>query len=129
MTDVVNTFFHKFYPPGDVLRNAERDVEYMCGSYMTRIRIDGFTNIFPRMECADGFSMSVQGHYGGYSTPRDDFAESYSLVEVGFPSAVEDLLMPYCGDADNPTETVYGYVPISVIEEVISKHGGLRNDP
>lgn len=124
--DIVNTFFKKFYPPEDKLLDAEREFNGMCGGIMVSVRIDGFENVFPRMECTDGFSMSVQGHYGAYSTPRDDFADSYSRVEVGYPSEAEELLVPYCGDASCPTETVYGYVPISVVEAVIEKHGGIK---
>lgn len=93
---------------------------------MLRYKDRAASNIFPRMECADGFSMSVQGHYGSYSSPRDDFADNYTSVEVGFPSAMEPLLMPYAEDDERPTETVYGYVPVAVVAEVIALHGGLK---
>ena len=36
--------------------------------------------------------------------------------------------MPHVEDASKPTDTVYGYVPIEVIEQVITKHGGLDED-
>lgn len=36
--------------------------------------------------------------------------------------------MEYCENPENPTDTVYGYVPIEVIEEIITKHGGIKND-
>ena len=75
--------------------------------------------------CADGFRMSVQAHQGGYCTPRMDKAERYTAVEVGYPSKVEPLLMPYCEDPDDPTETVYGYVPSQIVTTVIAKHGGM----
>ena len=41
------------------------------------------------------------------------------------PYCVEPLLMPYCEDPDDPTETVYGYVPSQVVTTVIAKHGGM----
>jgi len=75
--------------------------------------------------CADGFVMSVQAHDGAYCSPREDHADSYSQVEVGFPSSVEPLLMDWCEDKDDPTGTVYGYVPIQVVVNVIAKHGGM----
>ena len=79
--------------------------------------------------------MSVQGHRGAYSTPRDDFAKNYAKVEIGFPSEREELLMPYVEDAADPTGTVYSYVPIDVVLAVVEKHGGgfdeapLENEP
>ena len=33
--------------------------------------------------------------------------------------------MPWCEDEGNPTETVYGYVPVDVVTNVIVKHGGM----
>ena len=78
-----------------------------------------------RVICKDGFSMSVQAHDGAYCHPRIDSAEEYSEVEVGFPSERENLLQQYAECWDMPTETVYGYVPVSVVELVCAKHGGV----
>jgi len=75
--------------------------------------------------CADGFSMSVQAHDGAYCTPRMDGAERYSAVEVGFPSQREELLMQWCEDEQNPTETVYGWVPSQTVALVCAAHGGV----
>ena len=86
------------------------------------------SNVFPAMEFADGVTLSVQGHYGAYSQPRDDFAENYSKVECGFPSARIEELMPYIdgGEKSDPLQSVYGYVPVEVVEKIITKHGGLK---
>ena len=75
--------------------------------------------------CADGFTMSVQAHNGAYCSPRINNAESYEKVEVGFPSSIEPLLMDWCEDKEDPTGTVYGYVPTQVVTNVIAKHGGV----
>ena len=75
--------------------------------------------------CADGFKMSVQAHDGAYCEPRLDAQRKYTLVEIGFPSAKEPLLMPWCEDDRKPTETVYGYVPVDIVTNVIVKHGGM----
>ena len=75
--------------------------------------------------CADGFSMSVQASHTSYCQPRIDEAERYSEVEIGFPNAKEELLMEWCEEPDDPTGTVYGYVPAQVVTNVIAKHGGM----
>jgi hypothetical protein len=33
--------------------------------------------------------------------------------------------MQYCEDPQDPTGTVYGYVPVQVVTNVIVKHGGI----
>ena len=75
--------------------------------------------------CADGFTMSVQAHNGAYCSPRINNADSYEEVEVGFPSLEEPLLMDWCENKEDPTGTVYGYVPTQVVTNVIAKHGGV----
>ena len=75
--------------------------------------------------CADGFNMSVQAHDGAYCEPRLDAQRKYTLVEIGFPLWEEPLIMPWCEDDRDPTHTVYGYVPVDVVTNVIVKHGGM----
>ena len=58
-----------------------------------------------------------------YCEPRTDEGP-WSAVEVGFPSEREELLMEYAEDPHRPTGTVYGWVPVEVISEVIAKRGG-----
>lgn len=78
---------------------------------------------YPRIVCADGFSMSVQGGEYLYSEPRAD-VDYYTKVEVGFPSERVEAFMPYIDEDDSdPTQTVYGYVPVDVVNRVISAHG------
>jgi len=78
----------------------------------------------PYVICKDGFVMSVQAGQSLYSEPRD-VVDSYEEAEVGFPSEEESLLTTYAEDGENLCDTVYGYVPCSIIEEVIEKHGGI----
>ena len=75
--------------------------------------------------CADGFEMSVQANIYSYSIPKEANAEKYEAVEVGFPTEVEPLLEEYAEDPSDPTGTVYGYVPVQVVTDVIVKHGGI----
>ena len=78
----------------------------------------------PHVICKDGFKMSVQAGQSLYSAPKD-VTDSYEEVEVGFPSTEESLLTTYAEDEENLCGTVYGYVPCSIIDEVIEKHGGI----
>ena len=78
----------------------------------------------PYVICKDGFVMSVQAGQSLYSEPRD-VVDSYEEAEVGFPSEEESLLTSYAEDEENLCGTVYGYVPCSIIDEVIEKHGGI----
>ena len=84
-----------------------------------------------RGTCKDGFAMSVQAFRAHVCVPRDDTGP-YSAVEVGYPSAVEPLLMPY-RDAASVADVcvappIYVAVPARVIHEVIEAHAGLRHD-
>ena len=78
----------------------------------------------PHVVCNDGFEMSVQAGQSLYSDPKDD-ADHYEEAEVGFPSEEEYLFAKYAEDEENLCGTVYGYVPCSVIDAVIEKHGGI----
>ena len=75
--------------------------------------------------CKDGFSMSVQANKYSYCWPRVDNAKTYIKVEIGYPSHSEPLIIKYAEDQDNPTNTVYGYVPVELVTLVITKHGGM----
>jgi hypothetical protein len=76
-----------------------------------------------RIACKDGFSLSVQANWGAYCTPRQNVGP-WREVEVGFPSAIPLSIMAYAENVDNPTETVYGYVPIELVEALVEEHGG-----
>lgn len=90
------------------------------------------TNVFaekfrprPRVTCKDGFNISIQaGHYL-YSKP-DYIADSYLEVELGFPSEPDPLIIEWAEMPSDPTDTVYGYVPIHIAEALIRKHGGIK---
>ena len=95
----------------------------------------------PRVVCEDGFSMSVQATRGSYCEPRIDGADSYTSVEVGFPTEQCVVLREY---AENPragttvtdhltgevietgqVQTVYGWIPVGLVRQVIANHGGM----
>lgn len=78
----------------------------------------------PKVVCADGFTMSVQASATHYCDPRSNHGP-YDEVEVGFPSDSDPLLMPYIERInEDATQSVFPYVPLSVVESVIHNHGG-----
>ena len=84
----------------------------------------------PQIVCSDGFKMSVQVGFSLYSEPKK-VAKRYSAVEIGFPSEHEPLIEEYAEcftfeelDIDF-TNTVYPYVPVKVVNQVLKKHGGI----
>ena len=79
----------------------------------------------PRLMCADGFSVSVQASEYHYCTPRINGADKYETVELGYPNIEDSLIMDYAEDDDMPTGTVYGYVPVHIVCELVEKHGGI----
>lgn len=74
--------------------------------------------------CADGFSMSVQANPTAYCEPRNATGP-YTEVEIGYPSDPEPLLLPYAENPSRPTDTIYAWVPKTVITAVIVRHGGM----
>jgi hypothetical protein len=78
-----------------------------------------------KITCADGFSMSVQAGEHSYSHPRVNNAPRYFSVEIGFPSEKETLIIEYAENPENPTGTVYPWVPAVVISLICAKHGGI----
>ena len=84
----------------------------------------------PHIVCTDGFTMSVQVGYSLYSKPKK-VAKRYSEVEIGYPSEHEPLIEEYaeCYTSEELdidfTNTVYGYVPVKLVDKVLKKHGGI----
>jgi len=70
--------------------------------------------------------MSVQANIGAYCEPRNNIGP-YTEVEVGYPSKHESLLLPYAEDPNKPTDTIYTWVPKSVVINVIARHGGMTS--
>ena len=81
----------------------------------------------PRITCNDGFTISVQAHSGSYSQRNTN--DVPVTVECGFPSTTPKTaeLRQYaeCFDDHDYTETVYGYVPVEVVQAELDAHGGI----
>lgn len=82
----------------------------------------------PRLQLADGTSLSVQAGRHSYCSPRDNHGP-YQTVEVGFPSHVPpETWKEYAEDWDSPTNTVYGYIPLVLVMLFIGAHGGIDRE-
>ena len=96
--------------------------QYLIDTY----DIDNEHQVRKSITCKDGFFISVQGGTKfHYCNPRMKI-NSYEEVELGFPSEEDELIMEYAEDKDRPTETVYPWVPIKIVEQLIQKHGGIE---
>lgn len=79
----------------------------------------------PRLYCMDGTTLSVQTGENNYCSPRDNNGP-WTHVEVGFPSKHFLLLDQYKDGNDDPLGSVYGYVPVEVVEKIIEECSGLN---
>ena len=106
----------------------------------------------PRVFCKDGYSVSIQASEYHYCNPQYSqippkkngrwliyngnyiFGENretffapdyipYKTVELGYPSEADELINEF-GEGDDYTKTLYGDVPVEVVEQLIEKHGG-----
>ena len=82
-----------------------------------------------RIVFANGESVSIQAGALHYSSPRENSVSGsysdYSEFEFGFPSVKPtDEIMQYAEDTENPTNTIYAYVPIQLIVDWINEMAG-----
>lgn len=103
--------------------------EYLNKTRITETTPHGYTfeHIRPQVECADGFTVSVQASEFHYCYPRIDGANEYEAVELGYPNMEDPLIEDYAEDPCNLTDTVYGFVPVHIVCELVEKHGGIVN--
>jgi len=73
--------------------------------------------------CNDGTSLSVQASSHHYCSPRVDKANVYEKVEVWCVTVeVPESWLEYGDPEDNP----FAYIPVSMVEEFIDSHGGIK---
>lgn len=70
-------------------------------------------------------SISIQASRYHYSSPNSDTGPWYKF-ELGHPSKDFDILKPYAEDSDDYTRSVYPYVPVDVVLELIKENGGIN---
>lgn len=74
--------------------------------------------IVENVVCKDGTKLSVQASEGHYCQPRNNQGPWHE-VEVGYPTDEPDGWEQY-SDGDS----IYGRVPVSVVQDFINQHGG-----
>ena len=79
----------------------------------------------PYVICDDGFGVSIQASDTHYCYPRENGLDHYDKVELGFPTDEDEVIMDYAEDPEDPTGTVYGYVPVKIVDDLLKKHGGI----
>ena len=79
--------------------------------------------VCPKALMKDGFSISIQASEFHYCSPRNSIGP-WNEMELGFPSELDPILDEYAEEPDT-SDTVFGYVPIAIVNELISKHGGI----
>lgn len=89
------------------------------------IERDGLLIMRKRIQCRDGFSMSVQASVIHHCVPAKNLKDGkYEKVEVGSIFTKEHLLDPYTENKKDDYP-IYPFVPIKVVEKIIKKHGGI----
>ena len=86
-------------------------------------------NVRPRITCNDGYSISVQGGTSSHYCKPRELCHDYYSVELGYPSESDELINNFAEGAEGCrdfTNTVYPYVPIVIVEQLIAKHGGIK---
>lgn len=75
----------------------------------------------------DGTTFSIQASRSHYCTPRKTIRDykAYTHFEIGFPSVKIKELLEFAEDIENPTDTVYGYVPKNIIDKIVKSRGGV----
>ena len=92
-------------------------------------------HVRPRLVCNDGFSMSLQSgpkHFCSLRNPTDGpmpVPSPYTDAEIwktrsGDTEFLDPIIAEY-GDGDDP----YGWVPLELVDTLISAHGGVLGDP
>ena len=81
-----------------------------------------YKDVLERIQCADGYTLSVQASKYHCCTPRDDIGP-YTEVEVWYCGEVPEL--SEYGDGTDPLD----YVPIELVVQLIDRHGGMTCTP
>lgn len=124
---------------------------YVRGEGLTGVKptYDNTWFYCPRVYAKDGFNVSLQINHGNYCMSENGYRElgrTWEKVEFGFPSENEPLMHEHSemwnsdtysyDDEGNSTEIPFdastfdvtgtvGSIPVSVLEEVFEKHGGI----
>lgn len=87
---------------------------------LSRDRADG---LIPSVKCVDGFWISIQGHRGAWSEPSKELRNIYEYDEMEIK--VSELLPERFNQYRDGDSSIYGYVPVEMIEALLVEHGGI----
>jgi hypothetical protein len=105
------------------MTNAER-----LQQHLSTARSGDSWKTVPLVRCKNGFTMSVQASPSHMCSPKSNVGP-WTMVEVAFPSKRVMALAPHreghCRRTRVPlTQSVYPYVPVEVVVQVIEANGG-----
>lgn len=80
--------------------------------------------LFEELNLNDGMSLSVQASSNHMCCPRETIRNNYKYeeVEVYSHGVYINELVNYASE----TRFTYGYVPVEIMEELVEKHGGIK---
>ena len=83
-----------------------------------------------RVYCNDGYSISIQCGAYLHSEPQTPFksVDEYTSFELGLPNQGDVLINEYAENPLDYTDTMYPYIKRDIVEELIKKHGGIKNE-
>lgn len=96
-------------------------------SYYSKYDEDHAYRMAQHLTLKDGTKLSIQASHAHCCTPRKTIRDykAYTHFEIGFPSVKIQSLMEFAEDQEKPTDTVYGYVPKSIIDKIVRVRGGV----
>lgn len=115
MTFDVNEYLHR--------RHAETFAAMSLKLQMWTTKEFGDLVIPGSVVCKDGFTISVQASGSHYCAPRSSVGP-WVMVECGFPSGDVPTLSAWKDGGESDTGSVFGWVPVEVVEALIDSHGG-----
>lgn len=97
-------------------------------------KFSGNKPLYKRVYFNNGGNISIQASRTAYSEPRDNFGP-YTEMELGYPSkdtVLPESVLKYVEQSslegtNDPYNSVYPYVPSSVVKELIQANGGIKS--
>ena len=82
--------------------------------------------LFEELKLKDGLSLSVQASDSHMCSPRETIRDNseYEEVEVYSHGVYVNELSRFCSES----EFVYEYVPVELMEKLVEKHGGIKEN-
>lgn len=115
LDEILKGLQRRLHPTGRTALRSPKDPHYKPD------RLD----LVPSVVCKSGFTFSMQASRFHYCEPRDDIGP-WTEVELSALSKHMPLLDSYAHDAtdDNNSNTIYGWVPLKEVAELVLKEGG-----